>query len=510
MRVAIIGAGLGGLAAAIDLAVGGAQVTVVERATTPGGKMRELSVGGRAIDSGPTVFTMRWVFEDLFAHAGEALSNHLTLIQATTLARHSWNGPQQLDLFADRARSADAIGQFAGPAEARGYLAFCKEARRMYETLERSFIATERPSMTGFIARVGVFRALQLKPYELYMTEIGRHFRDRRLRQLFGRYATYCGTSPYQAAATLMLVAHVEQEGVWLVQGGMYRVVAAMEALARKHGVTFKYDTQVSEIMVANNRATGIRMPGGDVVHADAVIMNGDPAALATGLLGDPARTAGLPAHKFPERSLSAATWSMLAEVTGAPLVRHNVFFSNDYPLEFKMIQNGLLPTEPSTYICAQDRSDSDAPPPDGAERLLLLVNAPPSGDRRAFSQVEIEQCMQGVSGLLDRCGVQIRATEPPVLTSAAQFHRLFPASGGALYGQATLPGNGSFKRAGARTKLRGLYLAGGSVHPGAGVPMATLSGRIAAASIIQDLEPSRASMRLFRKRATPGGTSTR
>jgi 1-hydroxycarotenoid 3,4-desaturase len=510
MRVAIIGAGLGGLAAAIDLAVGGAKVTVVDRASAPGGKMRELSVGGRAIDSGPTVFTMRWVFEELFAHAGEALSDRVTLHKATTLARHAWEGPQQLDLFADRARSADAIGAFAGAAEARGYLAFCKEARRMYETLERSFMATERPSLTGFVARVGVVRALQLKPYELYMTELGRHFRDRRLRQMFGRYATYCGTSPYQAAATLMLVAHVEQEGVWLVEGGMHRVAAAMEALARKHGVTFLYDTQVAEIMVASGRATGVRMAGGDVVHADAVVMNGAPAALATGLLGRPAKEAGLPAHKFPERSLSAATWSMLADVTGAPLVRHNVFFSNDYPLEFKMIQNGLLPTEPTTYICAQDRSDSDGPVPDGAERLLLLVNAPPSGDRRAFSQVEIEQCMQGVSGLLDRCGVQIRATEPPVLTSPAQFHRLFPASGGALYGQATLPGNGSFKRAGARTKLPGLYLAGGSVHPGAGVPMVTLSGRIAAASILQDLEPSRSSMRLFRKRVTPGGTSMR
>lgn len=518
-RVAIIGAGMGGLAAAIDLAVSGAKVTVVERASAPGGKMRELTVGGRPIDSGPTVFTMRWVFEEMFANAGAALSDHLSLKQATVLARHSWEGspesPQGLDLFADRAQSADAIGQFAGAAEAHGYLAFCKEARRMYETLERSFMATERPSLAGFVARVGVVRALRLKPYELYMTELGRHFRDRRLRQLFGRYTTYCGTSPYQASAMLMLVAHVEQEGVWLVDGGMQRVADAMAALATRLGVTFRYDTAVSEIMVAAGRTTGVRMPGGDVIHADAVVMNGDPAALATGLLGRPAKDAGLPSHKFPTRSLSAATWSMVAEVTGLPLVRHNVFFSNDYPLEFKMIQNGLLPTAPTVYICAQDRGDSDrspgdGPPPAGPERLLLLVNAPPSGDRRAFSQVEIEQCMQGISGLLDLCGVQIRATEPPVLTSPAQFHRMFPASGGALYGQATLPGNGSFRRSGARTKLPGLYLAGGSVHPGAGVPMATLSGRIAAASIIQDLEPSRGSMRLFRPRVTPGGMSTR
>jgi 1-hydroxycarotenoid 3,4-desaturase len=508
---------MGGLAAAIDLAVAGLDVTVVERAAAPGGKMREVTVAGRQIDAGPTVFTMRWVFESLFDHASEHLSDHLTLRQATTLARHSWatqheGAPDRLDLFADRTRAAEAIGEFAGPAEAKGYLAFCKEARRIYETLEQPFMAQERPSMAGLVASVGVIRALQLKPYEMYMTELGKHFKDPRLRQLFGRYTTYCGTSPYQAPATLMLVAHVEQEGVWLVEGGMHKVATAMAELAARRGVTFRYDTHVSEIMVAQGRAAGVRMPDGQVIHSDVVVMNGEPSALALGLLGRAVRDAGATARKFPERSLSACTWAMAAETAGLPLVRHNVFFSADYPLEFKVLQSGLLPTEPTTYICAQDRADhldNDGNAGlTGPERLLLLVNAPPSGDRRAFSQVEIEQCMQGMSGLLNRCGVQIRAMEPPVLTTPAQFQRLFPASGGALYGQATRPGNTSFKRPGARTKLDGLYLAGGSSHPGAGVPMATLSGRIAAASVVQDLLP-RASMRLFRRRVTPGGTST-
>ncbi len=501
---------MGGLAAAIDLAVAGCDVTVVERSGAPGGKMREIEVGGRPIDGGPTVFTMRWVFEALFADAAATLSDHLTLRPATTLARHAWAGQQRLDLFADRAQSADAIGAFAGAAEARGYLAFCNDARRMYDTLERSFMTRDKPSMAGLVASVGVFGALRLRPYEIYMAELSRHFKDPRLQQLFGRYATYCGTSPYQAAATLMLVAHVEQEGVWLVDGGMHRVAAAMAALAARHGARFRYDTPVAEVMVASGRAAGVRLANGEVIHADAVIMNGDPAALATGLLGGAATAAGLPANKFPERSLSAATWAMLAETSGLNLVRHTVFFSSDYPLEFKLIGNGMLPTEPTTYVCAQDRGDSDGPAPDGPERLLLLVNAPASGDRRAFSQVEIEQCMQGVSGLLERCGAQIRPVGAPVLTTPAQFHRLFPATGGALYGQATLPGGSSFKRPGARTKLDGLYLAGGGVHPGAGVPMATLSGRIAAASLLQDRDRSRGSIRLSRRAATSGGMSTR
>ncbi len=526
-RVVIIGAGMGGLAAAMDLAVDGAQVTVVERAPAPGGKMRQAVVADQAIDSGPTVFTMRWVFEGLFAHASEPLDRHLTLHKATTLARHAWpltaeHGPQALDLFADRAAAADAIGAFAGAREAKGYLSFCKEARRMYETLDRPFMQGERPSVAGLVGAVGVRRALQLKPYELYMTELARHFRDPRLLQLFGRYTTYCGTSPYQAPATLMLVAHVEQEGVWLIEGGMHQLARAMAGVAERRGATIRYEATVSEVMVAGGRATGVRLQGGEALHADAVIMNGEPAALANGLLGAGVQDAVAPASRFPQRSLSAATWAMLAETDGLPLLRHTVFFSSNYRQEFDLIQTGLLPTEPTTYICAQDRPDTlgasgnGAGPgaPEGPERLLVLVNAPPSGDRRAFSQVEIEQCMQGVSGLLNRCGASMRAVGEPVLTTPAQFNRLFPASGGALYGQATLPGNSSFKRPGARTKLPGLYLAGGSVHPGAGVPMAALSGRIAAASVIQDLPKHgtapRASMRLFRPRAMPGGMSTR
>ena len=501
---------MGGLAAAIDLAAAGMEVTVVERAAAPGGKIREVEVAGRMVDAGPTVFTMRWVFESLFADAGAALADHLVLQPATTLARHVWDADVRLDLFADRARSAEAIGDFAGAAAAKGYLAFCKEARGIYELLERPHIRSARPSTAGLVSRVGLFRALKLKPYEPLWTELRKHFKDPRLLQMFGRYATYCGTDPFQAPATLMLVAHVEQEGMWLVQGGMRQVAKAIEALAKTLGVTFRYDTGVSEIMVASGRAVGVRLPGTEIIHADAVIMNGEPGALGQGLLGSAARGATPPPPKFPQRSLSAATWAMLANTSGMPLLRHTLFFSSDYKLEFKMIQNGLLPTEATTYICAQDRPDSETDaPPAGPERLLMLVNAPATGDRRAFSQVEIDQCMQGISSILQRCGVQITATEPPVLTTPAMYHRMYPASGGALYGQAVLIGSAGLKRSDSRTKLDRLYLAGGSCHPGAGMPMAALSGRQAAASVITDLV-HHGSTRKYRRAATHGGTSTR
>jgi 1-hydroxycarotenoid 3,4-desaturase len=508
-RVIVIGAGMGGLAAAIDLAGQGLDVTVLERASAPGGKVREVMVGDRPVDAGPTVFTMRWVFDALFDAAGERLEDSLALKKATTLARHAWDGEQTLDLFADAARSADAIGAFAGANEAKGYLAFCAEARRMYQALERPFLQHGRRSTLGLLASVGLRRTLRLKPFELMWAELGKHMQDKRLRQMFGRYASVCGTSPFQAVATMMMVAHIEQDGVWFVEGGMQRVAEAMAALAIRRGATIRYDSHVSEVIVAQGRAAGVRLAGGDAIAADAVVLNGEPGALGAGLFGEPARAAGVPVVKFPQRSLSHNTWAAIAEPSGMPLLRHTVFFSSDPQTEFRLIGNGLLPTEPTTYVCAQDRANPDDPAPSGPERLLLSVNAPPNGDRRAFSQVEIDQCMQGINSLMQRCGVRMRLVERPVMSTPALYHRMFPGIGGAIYGAAALGGTASLKRPGSRTRLEGLHLAGGSTHPGPGMPLATLSGRLAASSVVQDLVQSRGLTGLFLTGAMPGGMLT-
>ena len=499
---------MGGLAAAIDLAGQGLRVTLVERARAPGGKMRQVFADGRPIDAGPTVFTMRWVFESLFADAGQSLSDHLTLRPATTLARHAWAGSPLLDLFADRRRSAEAIAAFAGPKDGAGYLAFCEQAARIYRTLEGPFIKSARPSAAGLVQSTGVLNALRLMPFHTLWSAVGTHLTDPRLRQLFGRYSTYCGTSPYLAPATLMLVAHVEQEGVWLVDGGMHQVAQALARVAAGLGVDLRYGTHVADLTLAAGRASGVRLADGETIAADAVVLNGEPTALAAGLLGPNAKAAAQ-AVPFPQRSLSAVTLAGVAETGGLPLLRHTVLFSGDYKREFDDIAAARLPAEPTTYICAQDRTDQDAPPATAPERLLILVNAPATGDGQAFSQQEIERCTNAMTGLTQRCGLRIRFTEPPIQTAPAEFNRLFPASAGALYGPAVNGGMASFKRPLSRTKLPGLYLAGGSTHPGAGVPMAALSGRQAALSVVQDLAP-RASTRPSPRTATPGGMSTR
>ena len=531
-RVIVVGAGIGGLVGALELASRGIEVVMLEGAAQPGGKMREVTLGGRAMDAGPTVFTMRWVFEELFDSIGLRLADHLDLRPAGLLARHAWShepcGSQRLDLFAGKARSADAIGNFAGAAASRGYLGFCDSAARIYRTLETPFLRGSRPSPLSLACRAGV-RGLpglmRISPFATLHAELGRYFADPRLRQLFGRYATYCGSSPFLAPATLMLVAHVEQDGVWLVEGGMHRVAQTLAALACQRGATLRLNATVAEILTHDGRACGVRLTDGERMQADAIVFNGDVAALAAGCLGPGALDAAAPVAAA-RRSLSALTWNLLAPTHGFPLARHTVFFAHDAAREFEDIfSHGRLPAAPTVYVCAQDRADDprdDASHAGTAERLLVVVNAPANGDTRPFDLEELARCEAQTFELLARCGLHVqRSPQHTSMTTPQDFNRLYPATGGALYGQASHGWAASFRRAGARCRLPGLYLAGGSVHPGPGVPMAALSGRQSAASVMADaaarsaprwwLRPSRPPSTLpSPPAATPGGTSTR
>ena len=508
-RVAVIGAGIGGLVAAIDLAGRGLDVVVLERAATPGGKMRQVWVDGVALDAGPTVFTMRWVFEAIFADAGASLGTALTLRPAEVLARHAWHDGGRLDLFADIARSRDAIGAFAGASAARGYVRFCARARRAYEVLDPAFIRARHPSMTALLKAAGprgIATLVGLAPWASLWQALGRDFRDPRLRQLFARYATYCGASPFQAPATLMLIAHVEREGVWLVEGGMHRLAVALAELAAAKGAVLRYNTAVQEILVTNGRPSGVRLVSGERVAADAVVVNADIAALASGALGA-AVVAAAPGVDPTRRSLSAVTWALHANTDGFPLLRHNVFFSRDYAAEFADIfDRARLPAAPTVYVCAQDRAD-DAAPIGGPERLLCLVNAPACADTHPLTGTEIAECEERTFALLAGCGLTVhRRPEATQVTTPTDFAALFPATGGALYGPAMHGAMAAFRRPAATTCMPGLYLTGGSVHPGAGIPMAALSGRMAAAQLIADLGSTSRSHLV----AMPGGTSMR
>lgn len=493
-KIIVIGAGMGGLAAAADLARGGHHVTLLERASHPGGKMREVAVGSAKIDGGPTVFTMAWVFEALFGDAGESLYERLDLENAQILARHRWcdqNGQvTALDLHADIDHSVEAITAFAGKGEGQGYRDFCAASRDIYETLRDPFIAGQRPGPLSLVHRVGIGRLdamLRTAPHRTMWSALGDYFKDPRLRQLFGRYATYCGSSPFLAPATLMLIAHVEQDGVWRVKGGMARVAEAMAGLAQRQGATLRFDCPVEEILVTGGKASGVRLASGERLEADAIVFNGDVSALGQGLLGSVAKRAAKPVAPH-NRSQSALTWCVTAKTKGMALAHHNVFFSSNYRREFDDVFRARgLPESPTIYVCAQDRGDDCVPHKGDLERLLILINAPADGDLRPLRDDEILRAKQATWNLMAACGLEIEEANT-VTTAPDGFNALFPASGGALYGRANHGMMASFARPGAKSKIAGLYLAGGSVHPGPGIPMATLSGRLAAQQVLADL----------------------
>jgi 1-hydroxycarotenoid 3,4-desaturase len=489
-RVIVVGAGVGGLTAAAELAASGVAVTLLEANSTAGGKLRQVRVGAHKLDAGPTVFTMRWVFDELFSRLGESFSARLPLVASTTLARHAWSEHERLDLFADVQRSADAVGRLCGADEARRYLSFCARARGIYQALEHPFLRATRPGPLSLAWRSG-WRGLpglaRISPFRTMWHALESEFQDPRLRQLFGRYATYCGSSPFSAPATLMLVAHVEQDGVWRVEGGMHCLAQALAGLAERQGALLRYSQPVAQVLVRGGRACGVRLASGEELPADAVVFNGDPAALSQGLLGEQARAADRPTAQR-ERSLSALTWNRVVRTRGFALLRHNVFFSPDYRAEFDQLQHGLrIPSSPTVYVCAQDRGDDDAPQEAG-ERLLVLVNAPATGAAATRGPGVAQVCEQAALAQLERCGLQLEPLpDADVVTTPADFERLFPGTGGALYGRASHGWRASFQRPGARSAIDGLYLAGGATHPGPGVPMAALSGGLAAQAVLAD-----------------------
>lgn len=510
--VVVIGAGFGGLSAAVELALRGERVIVLEREARPGGKARTVDVAGRAVDVGPTVLTMRWVFDALFERAGRKLDDAVRLDAADVVARHGFPGGEVLDLFSDVDRSAAAVERFAGARDADGYRRFAAYSAKIAEVVREPFLCSERPSIAGLVARAGKMGLSALGKIDAHRSmwkALGSFFDDPRLVALFGRYATYVGSSPFEAAATFNLIAHVERESVCTVEGGMSHLAAVVADLAHDLGVELRYDQRVREVLVEGGRATGVLVEdlatgARDLVRAQAVVVNADVSTLASGALG-PAAAASVKAVPRDKRSLSALTWAVVGRASGVPLVHHNVFFSRDYPAEFDaMFRRGELAAEPTVYVCAQDRPGRDTKAPDGDERFFVIVNAPAVADGAPLTNEEVERCERSMLSVLARAGLTLspRAT---VVTTPSRFERLAPGTGGAIYGEAAHGAFAPLARPASRTKLPGLYLAGGSVHPGPGVPMASLSGSLCAKAVLADL----ASTARSRTVAMAGSTST-
>lgn len=483
----IIGAGIGGLSAAIALAGAGQQVLVLERAPSIGGKIRSLPSSAGPVDTGPTVLTLKHVLETVFARAGGRLADYVTLIAQPLIARHFWQDGKILDLFSDQGANEQAIGRFAGAAAAKEYLKFDRLTREIYDAFNAPMMQARKPMM-GKIALAALQRPA-IWPALLPNVSLDRWLRgcfsDSRLVQLFGRYSTYVGGAPNKSPAVLALIWQAEAGGVWAVQGGMAALASGLERFALRLGVQFRCNAHVRSISQQNGRVTGVVLEDGTQFQAENVVFNGDPAALTTGLLGQDMRPALGRAASQP-RSLSAYVCAFAAQLTPrAPeLAHHNVFFGRDPSLEFGPISRGEIAQDPTLYICAPDRST--AQPPSGQERFEIIMNAAALPARPSNLSDKAHLCTSKMISQLSKFHLGFQPIpSPAALTTPHLLSQLFPASQGAIYGRSPQSLMAPMLRPGAQTRIKGLFLAGGGAHPGPGLPMAALSGQHAAEAIL-------------------------
>lgn len=497
-HIVVIGAGIAGLATTLRLAATGVQVTLLERHDHIGGKIRTVPSPAGPIDAGPTVLTLRDVFDDLFAVVGERLEHHVTLIRQMTLARHFWPDGSQLDLFANTDASIEAIRAFSGDKSARAFADFAHRTAQLFDAFDAPMMRAPAPKLTALTKHVLRNPKIVplMAPLSTLKSVLGTQFKDPRLRQLFGRYATYVGGAPTHAPGLLALIWHAEAKGVWAIDGGIHKLAQAIGQLAIRHGARVKTGTHVNQIVPAH---AGYRVDVGQdqSLHADFVVYAGDPRALATGLLG-PDLTHIAPHTRQDTRSFSARVHSFAATPEGLDLSHHNVLFDADPDAEFSDLMDSALPRSPSIYVCAMDRGLGRPVPT--CERFEIITNAPACPDQLEDTSQWHPKIMQKMA----QAGLSFSPTPTPSsITTETDFATMFPGSQGALYGSSPHGLTSSLRRPTARTPMPGLYLAGGGCHPGAGVPMAAISGQHAAAAIWNDHISALPSPLM----ATPGGT---
>lgn len=484
--VIVVGGGIGGLCAATLLGARGLDVVLLEAAAELGGKAGTTVISGVEVDTGPSVLTLPEVFDEVFLAVGLNPREELPLVTPSLGFRYLYEDGTELDVFHSPAETLDSVARSLGTQardELQGYLEY---SRKIWEAAAPHFVMSQAPSVARLLlGGLGALGAVsKIDPFSTLSAAIRRRVSSPHLRRLLMRYATYNGSDARSAPATLGCIAHVELSlGGYGVRGGMAELPRALVRAAKRAGVHLITHARVDEIATFHNRVTGVRLEDGSVFEAPQVVMNGDVASLTSGLLQNV-----LDLHtSVPSMSAYCGVFRARSASTNASgRAAHTVLFPDNYEREFADIFDyRRVPEDPTIYLCSQKLCHQRATWEE-SEPVFCMINAPAVSE--AFDGKNKPGLQEGVKARLVSRGLLNAEDELLWWRTPLELAQRFPGSGGALYGAASNNAAAAFKRPPNRlTKVKGLYLASGSAHPGGGLPMVAQSGKLAAEAAAAD-----------------------
>jgi phytoene desaturase len=477
--VLVIGAGMGGLSAAITLAARGLQVDVLEAAERPGGKLGVAVIDGVEVDTGPSVLTLPDVLDRVLRLAGTSLRDELTLREPSPAFRYLYPDGTALDVHPALDDTLASVGCSLGSEAARELEDFLRYSRRIWEAAGPHFVFGPAPSPALLL------RLLRIDPFRRMWPVIRRRVRSPHLRMLLARYATYNGSDVRRAPATLNCIAHVELGlGGYGVEGGMYEITRALLRAAERVGVRIHTGCRVERLRVRDRRVLGAECADSRTWSAPVVVANADAAHTLNDLLPDSATRAQ------PEPSMSGWTAILRARrrIDAQARTAHTVLFPAEYLQEFTDIFDGdRPPAEPTVYLCAEEACHGRTGWAEH-EPVFAMANTP-AEPATAPRPPEVWEALRRT--VLERLGAAgLRGTDDAIVweRTPGDLAAAFPGSRGSIYGAASNSPLSAFRRPANRVRaVRGLYLASGSAHPGGGVPLCLLSGQAAAAAALAD-----------------------
>jgi phytoene desaturase len=490
-HVVVIGAGIGGLSAAMTLAAAGHAVTVCEAGPRVGGKAGIATHDGVSFDTGPSVVTLPHVFADLFAAAGTRLEDELTVRPLNPATRYHWPDGVTLDVAHAPADTIAAITAALGPQAAAEFATFLEDARKIWDAASPWFVLGDAPT-PGHLLRIlprAAHHLFRIDPLRSMDRAIDARITHPKLRDLLRRFATYNGSDPRVAPATLNCIAWVELGlGMFGIDGGLHALAQALARVATRHGAQWRFHTAVRQIAVERGRATGVVLGDGSLLPADAVVVNADASHLRATLFDADVRHA-LPRPAAP----STSGWTGVLRARRRDADRrpaHAVLFPHIYDDEFRdLFDHDRAPVTPTVYLCAQEKAHGRTGWAEH-EPVFVMANAPAEPEQGPRPAATSEILRDAVLARLTEAGL-IDADDTLVWSrTPADLAAQLPGSRGAIYGAASNDRFAAFRRPPNRLgHPAGVYLASGSAHPGGGVPMVALSGRAAARAVLADLK---------------------